>query len=149
MVKGLYQKSSTREPIVLEDPAGAGLDSIILNSEKEQAFHLGTNLKVAGNYVFSLAIKDSLGNLISRDPLPIVVNEKEKLKILVLNSFPTFETRTLKNFLAEAGHGLVVRSQITRGRFKYEYLNTEPVSIGSLSETTLKILTCYSWMLRH
>jgi hypothetical protein len=138
MVKGLYQDPQIGNLLVLEDPAGAGLDSIVLNSENEQTFQLITQLKVAGKFVFSLAEKDSLGNLIFRDPLPITVSEKEKIKILVLNSFPTFETRTLKNFLAEAGHELVVRSQITRGRFKYEYLNTEPVPVGSLTETALE-----------
>ena len=138
MLKGLYQAPQAGNLLVLEDSAGAGLDSIILISGNEQTFQLGAQLKVAGKFVFSFAEKDSLGNLISRDPLPVIVNEKKRLKILVLNSFPTFETRTLKNFLAEAGHELVIRSQITRGRFKYEYLNTEPVPVGSLTETTLE-----------
>lgn len=138
VLKGIYRNPEPGKRLVLQDPGGAGLDSIVLTSEKEQSFHFETQLKVAGNYVFSLAEKDSMGNLGSRDPLPVKVNEKKNLKILVLNSFPTFETRNLKNFLSEAGHELVVRSQMTRERFKYEYLNTEPISVGSLTEATLE-----------
>ena len=57
------------------------------------------------------------------------------MKILILNDFPTFEAKYLKNYLAEKGHQVVSRSGLTRGRFKYEYFNMETrPPIGFTSE---------------
>ncbi|HSP40686.1 MAG TPA: hypothetical protein VLN46_04575 [Gillisia sp.] len=138
-IHGLYRKARSGNWLILEGPGGTGLDSLELNNEnEEQQFLLTTELKAAGNFVYYLAEKDPDGEVITRDPIPIQVEEQEGLRILILNNFPTFETKYLKNFLAEAGHELVVRSQITRGRFKYEYFNTSRTVIGSLSIETLQ-----------
>lgn len=138
VLKGLYKNPTSGNHLFLQGPGGTALDSVTLIDEGEQGFQLSSELKVAGRFVYSLGEKDSLGEILSSDPVPVKVAEKNNLKILVVNSFPTFETKYLKNFLSEAGHELVVRSQITRGRFKYEYFNTDRIAINNLSETTLE-----------
>lgn len=137
LLKGFYNNPQPGNRLVLQGPGGGGLDSLVFNSEEDLEFELAAELKAPGNFVYSLAEKDSLGKLLSSDPVPVKVAEKVNLRILIINSFPTFETRYLKNYLAEAGHELVVRSQITRGRFKFEFFNTSRSNIGTLSETSL------------
>ncbi len=137
-LRGLYRNPKYSNRLVLEGPGGTGLDSLDLRNGQEQQFQLNSELKVAGNFVYHLTEKNEDGEVLTRDPVPVEVEEKIGLKILILNNFPTFETKYLKNFLAEAGHELVVRSQITKGRFKYEYFNRNRTVIGNLSREALK-----------
>src|SRR5690606_14580665 len=124
--------------LVLQGPGGVGLDSIDLVNDGEPPFQLAAELKAPGDSVYYLTEKNGEGEIFSRDPFPVQVEMKANLRILIINNFPTFETKYLKNFLAEAGHEVVVRSQITSGRFKYEYFNTTRTVIGSLSRETLE-----------
>lgn len=138
LFKGLYLNPKKGTKLFLEGPGSKYLDSIILNNNKKQSFTLSVYLKSAGNFIYNLVEKDSLGNSISTNPIPIIIEDKEPLKILVINSFPTFETKYLKNFLAESGHEVIVRNQVTKGKFKYEYFNTEITELGSISEKMLE-----------
>src|SRR5690606_2672042 len=124
--------------LVLQGPGGVGLDSIDLVNDGEPPFQLAAELKAPGDSVYYLTEKNGEGEIFSRDPFPVQVEMKANLRILVLNNFPTFETKYLKNFLAEAGHEVVVRSQITTGRFKYEYFNANRTVIGNLSREALE-----------
>ncbi len=136
--KGLYSFPTQGNRLVLEGAGGQIVDSIILNENTEQQFKLKTDLKSAGNFIFKLVEKDSLDTLITSNPIPLNVIKKEDLKILMINEFPTFETKYLKNFLAEMDHEVMVRSQVTKGRFKYEAFNTEKTAIGNISEKLLE-----------
>ncbi|WP_438424202.1 hypothetical protein [Aquimarina macrocephali] len=135
---GLYINPQKGNKLVLEGPGGAGLDSVSLVVEEQQKFQLTTNLNVKGNYLFSLVEKDSLGKTLSTDPIPLVVEDPTPLKIVVVNGFPTFETKYLKNYLAEMGHQVLVRSQITKGRYKFEYFNMERMPLGAFSKKNLE-----------
>ncbi len=138
LVQGRFLKPKFGNRLVLEDAGGTAMDSIVFTSEKNKNFNLETELKVSGNYVFNITEKDSLGEVLSRNALPVKVAKEEALRILILNSYPTFEIKYLKNFLAESGHELVVKNRITAGRFKFEFFNTENTSLGSLNEEALE-----------
>ena len=137
-LKGLYNYPEEGNLLVLEGPGGTGLDSLVLTGGKEMQVQLKTPLKASGNYLYSLVEKDDKGRIVNNDLLPVKVSEKEHLRILIANSFPTFETRYLKNFLAEAGHEVIIKSQVTRGRYKFEYLNTERIPMGNISISVLE-----------
>ncbi|MBZ9729391.1 hypothetical protein LB467_06795 [Salegentibacter sp. JZCK2] len=137
-VRGEFLAPKPENRLVLEDAGGISVDSIVFPLEENTNFKLSSDLKVEGNYVFSLTEKDSLGEILNRNPLPVKVDKEENLRILILNSYPTFEIKYLKNFLAESGHELVVKNRITTGRFKFEFFNTERVSIGRLKESNLE-----------
>ena len=66
------------------------------------------------------------------------MNSENTLSILIINGFPTFETKYLKNYLAEKGHEVGVRSQVTRGKFKYEYFNKTTKPSVDFSEKSLQ-----------
>lgn len=137
-MQGRFLKPKFGSQLILEDAGGTGMDSLVFTSEEKENFNLETELKVSGNYVFNITEKDSLGEVLSRNALPIKVAKEGALRILILNSYPTFEIKYLKNFLAESGHELVVKNRITAGRFKFEFFNTENTRLGSLNEETLK-----------
>lgn len=120
---GTYTNPNKNHKLLLEGPGGTPLDSVILKEEPSQLFEVSTDLSITGNFRFHLVEKDSLGMVLSKDVLPLTIIEKSPLKILVLNGFPTFESKYLKNYLAEAGHQVVVKNQLTTARYKYEYFN--------------------------
>jgi len=137
-LKGKYKNPKNGNRLILEGPAGRSLDSISFDNPGVHSFNLKSTLKAKGNFLYSLVEKDSTGNLLTSNPVPVRVKDQQVLKILILNAYPTFETKYLKNFLAESGHEVVVRSQLTRGRFKFEYFNTERVTVNSISEEILE-----------
>ena len=137
-VAGLYNKAVAGNRLVLETVSGEGLDSVVLNGEEKQDFRLKSNLSAKGKLVYQLTEKDSTNKVLESNPVPVVVTKKQQLRIFISNTFPSFETKYLKNFLAEEGHELVVRSQITKGRYKFEYFNTSKNPIYGFPENPLK-----------
>lgn len=136
--KGLYSRPTEGNILVLEGAGGQTLDSVKLEMGKKQEFKLAADLKSDGNFVFSLVEKDSLGTILTSNPIPLKITEKEALKILIINGFPTFETKYLKNFMAEMDHEVIVKSQVTKGKYKHEAFNTEISDVGNLSEKLLE-----------
>lgn len=137
-IKGSYRHAQAYTRLVLQNGDGQALDSVILEAKELQNFELSTAVKANGKFVFELVEKDSLGEIRSSEPLPFKAVSNKYLKILLLNAFPTFETRYLKNYLAEMGHEVVVRSQMTRDRYKFEYLNTKRIPVYRLGENELE-----------
>lgn len=136
-VRGRFSNPKSGNRLVLEDAAGTALDSVVFDAEDHVNFELSTDLKVSGNYVFSLSEKDSIGKVLNQNPLPLKVKKAKTLRILILNAYPTFEIKYLKNFLAELGHEVIVKNRITTGRFKFEFFNTERQNIGRLNSSNL------------
>jgi len=137
IVRGLYEKPLKGTQIVLEDSGGNGLDSLAIAKEEELIFEVGSTPKIAGTFVYTLITKDSLGEVVTRDPLPVQVNPSRVLKVVILNRFPTFETKYLKNFLAENGHQVLVRSQMTKDTYKFENFNRPQATLYNLTTDNL------------
>jgi len=130
---GLYNGPKKGNQLILEGPGGNSLDSIVLTADKKQSFQLSTTLKATGNYVFSLIEKETDGTIATREPIPVTVEERIGLRILIVNNFPTFETKYLKNYLSEMGHQVLVKSKITKGKYKFEYFNMDRIAMGTFS----------------
>jgi hypothetical protein len=137
VVAGEYHAASKGQQLVLMGPGNSPLDSVQLEAAGSQRFSLRTPHLVAGKFVYTLVEKDSSGQELSSAPLAMTISAKDKLNILIINQFPSFETKYLKNFLAETGHGVMVRSQVSKGRYKYEYFNTEQRRTIDLTSKTL------------
>lgn len=136
-VSGMYAQPIIGNRIVMEDPSGNGLDSITVESTENLAFNLRSKTKVEGQFVYRLVEKDSLNVIKASNPLPVVVEPNSNLRILIINTFPTFETKYLKNFLAESGHSVLVRIQLTKDRYKFENFNRERGSIYGFTAANL------------
>ena len=137
-VIGSYNQPVNGSFLVFEDSRGNGLDSIQFVESSFTDFTLSGSPKASGNYVYQLSEKDSAGVVINSNPLPIEIKQKQPLRVLILNNFPTFETKYLKNFLSEEGHEVVVRSQLTKGKFKFEYFNTTSLPVYQFTDEILK-----------
>ncbi|WP_324026214.1 hypothetical protein QSV08_02305 [Maribacter sp. BPC-D8] len=137
-ISGSYSNPIKKSFLVLQDSRNNGLDSIQFVADKIADFNLSTRPKVTGTYVYQLAIKDSTGVILETNPLPIEILKKEPLRVLILNTFPTFETKYLKNFLAESGHEVIVRSQLTKGKYKFEYFNTPTQPVYQFTDAVLQ-----------
>ncbi|UAB83737.1 hypothetical protein INR75_16405 [Zunongwangia sp. SCSIO 43204] len=133
-IKAHFFKPEDGYKAYLKDFGGNKLDSVTLT---EADFELKAKTKVKGEFVYQIEVQDSVGNIFAKEPLPIKINTAQKLRILVLNDFPSFETRYLKNFLAEEGHQVTLRTQLTSNRYKYEYLNTEEASFSAITQEFL------------
>lgn len=136
---GQYVQPNIGHKLFLENPAGQALDSVVLTNDKVQEFQLSISLKVKGEFVYQLVEKDDIGNNISKDPLPIIVKPQEQLKVLIVNASPLFETKYLKNYLAEVGHQVSIRSRLTKGRYKYEYFNVDTKPKIGFTKDQLKV----------
>lgn len=58
---------------------------------------------------------------------------------MILNGFPTFESKYLKNYLAETGHRVVVKNQLTAARYKYEYFNITSKPVIDITKEKLTL----------
>ncbi|GAA0755506.1 hypothetical protein [Psychroflexus lacisalsi] len=136
-VKGIFANRRFKNRLVLQDAAGTALDSAVFGSKEKEGFQLSTTLKVSGNYVFSIIEKDSLGEVLNRNALPVKIQKRKAPRILILNTYPTFEIKYLKNFLADLGHEVTVKNRITTGRYKFEFFNAEQMNLRSLNSSNL------------
>lgn len=137
-VLGRYNTNGEKRNLVLADPGGNPLDSVWVDTIGQAYFEVSSDLNVSGRYLYHLIEKDSSGTLISDNPLPVLVKPKKELRLLMIQGFPTFDSKYLKNFLAEGGNELVVRNQLSRGNYKFEYFNTERSPFYSLTEKLLE-----------
>ncbi len=145
-----YLKPKSGNQIVLQAPGNLALDSVAFSAATDTLFSLQAKVKAPGDFVYTLAEKDSLGTLVNKQPLPIHINPEKQLQVVMLSAFPSFEFKYLKNYLAELNHQVLVRSQLTQGRFKYEYFNQErkpfnALTTCGLNDLDLLILDAGAW----
>ncbi|SDB28377.1 hypothetical protein SAMN03097699_0502 [Flavobacteriaceae bacterium MAR_2010_188] len=136
-LKGIYANPEIENQLVLKGPANTSLDSIEFKDEESLQFQLKSNLKIEGNFIYHLEERDTVGKILSSNSIPIKIQGLKPMQVLILNAFPTFETKYLKNFLAEKGNKVVSRIQLTKGLYKFEYFNLAKVPISRLAAENL------------
>ena len=119
-----YNAANDSRRLVLSTANQKGLDSVVIKASQNTTTSLSVPIKMVGKYVYKLIEKDTAGKILNSEPIPIVGIAKEPLHILMINSFPTFESKYLKNYLSKGGHSVTLRSQITKGTYRFEYYNT-------------------------
>lgn len=135
-VKGGYKNDDKKKvTLVLASPGGA-VDSTLLSTENE-TFTLTDKPKEAGKYLYSLIAKNEKGDTLNKEVIPVIIHAKRKLRVVVINNFPRYETKYLKNWLGEEGHSVAVRSIISKNKVKDEFVNQSPITFR-LTQTALK-----------
>ena len=122
--------------LVLEGQSGA-TDSLKIDTAQTHFFDLKQRVKKPGRYLFHLVVKDKNGRERQREHFPAFVLPKEKLDIVIINLAPSFESKYLKNTLSDKGHRVAVRSTITRGKFRTEFVNQDPINLNEISRELL------------
>ncbi|MFQ5640500.1 MAG: hypothetical protein ACE5IR_21170 [bacterium] len=108
--------------LALSGPAGA-VDSLNLSAQETLVFHLQATPRDTGRFLFTLDFKSTEGEEEFSETIDVTVDPIRKLKILILEGAPRFETKFLKNGLAEQGHSVVVRTTVSQDRTRTESLN--------------------------
>ncbi len=104
--------------LVLSGPEGK-IDSIHLN-EGDHDFRLGFRTVAPGSMIYTL--KETKGTETLHHTIPVTIQTTRRLRILILEQHPTFESLYLKNVLAR-NHQVTIRHQLSKGIFRYEYIN--------------------------
>jgi len=120
--------------LVWRGPAGL-IDSVASDSAGNLAHRLSTFPTQAGRYLHQWEITTNTDTLTY--PVPFVIAPAEPLDILMLSGFPSFEHRTLKNWLGEAGHRVAIRAQLSAERFRSEFINRPQTNLNRISPRLL------------
>jgi hypothetical protein len=121
LLTGVYRTGKETRHLVLKSPAGVE-DSLTLDKPGDHAIALKFQTRDAGNYLYE--ITEYEGNtLLHNNPLPVSVQPTRKLSVLFYLAYPTAEIRFLKNLLAEQGHSIQLRYQVSANRFRDEFVN--------------------------
>ena len=81
--------------------------------------------KLAGEYLYTISCRSN--SVIMEEDVAIRVHRRSKFNILILNEYPTFESRYLKTWLSNAGHYVTTRNKVSKTKYRYEYANTSPI----------------------
>ena len=141
--KGVYQNRHHQEVVLLLVGPGGAVDSTLVSHQNE-SFTLTDRPKEAGKYLYHLMAKTKQGDTLSTERIPVVIDPKRKLRVVMVNSFPRFETKYLKNWLSQEGHSVAVRSIISKNKVKDEFVNQRSITFqftqASLKQMDLLIL---------
>lgn len=124
-IRGTYNGDASL--ITLRGPGGVE-DSVRVQDGK---FTLSFFSKAPGRFNYQLITNTE------EETLPLIIEPERSLNIIFINNYPTFETRYLKNFLASKGHSLAVRTQVSRGLYRFEFTNRPPSNFQSLTSVLL------------
>lgn len=129
-----YNNKKGKTLISLLGPADSQ-DSTTINEKGQSQFSLSFIARQAGNFAYTLIVKDSART--THETVPIHVDNERKLNIFFLQYYPTFETQYLKSYLAEKNHSMILRYQLSKNNFRYEFVNREDEPVKRLSEQLL------------
>ncbi len=134
-VQGSFKTESNRAVRILLRGLSTTLDSSEITGN--QSFELSTIPKLFDKAVYSLVAlsgRDTLAN----EKIPVIIEAKTSVKILMLSSSPDFENKFLKNWLSSERYALAIRTAISKNKFSTEFLNMESRDISRISPALLK-----------
>ncbi len=145
LLEGMYRREgSGRISVFLESPQQR---SLIFHADSSvNLFHHTERPRKEGQFLFHLSEEDEEGRVLRRRALPLVVFPARRMRVAILEAAPSFETRYLKNWLADEGYAIRATYQISQDRSITEFFNqprtnTPLFSAPSLEETDLLILS--------
>lgn len=136
-VQGTYQNTSNRAVKLLLKGLGKTADSTTVEAKSNKAFSFKTTPKQSGKALYQL-IALQQNDTLTKEPLPIQIGDQAPMKVLILASFPDFEYKFLKNWLYENQYPLAFRSQISKNKFAFDFLNMDSLNISQINVSTLK-----------
>ncbi|CAN5235108.1 hypothetical protein BH09BAC6_BH09BAC6_03260 [soil metagenome] len=131
-IQGTFKNTSTKKVKLILKGLNTNLDSAFINGNITTEFELRSVPKNSGRAVYNLmaiAGADTLEN----ESLPLIIEPARPLNVLILPTSPDFETKFLKNWLAENGYGVAVRSAISKGKFNRETINMQQFPLDNIT----------------
>jgi hypothetical protein len=136
LVQGKYNNSTGTEVKLILQGLGTNLDSVMIRKETWNDFELKCIPKHLDKSVYSL-ITIAGSDTLSREALPVLVKERESLRVLILASSPDFENKFLKKWLSEKGYSLAVRTTISTNKYSTEFLNSRQNDLNHINTSLL------------
>jgi len=136
-VQGRYKNQSSKAVKLVLGGLSTLLDTAIIPAQNNKEFELTTVPKSEGRAIYQILVTAGTDTL-EKENLPIEIEPVKPLKILMLPASPDFEIRFLKNWLAENGFAVAVRSTISKNKFSSEYVNMQQVKLEHLTAGTLE-----------
>jgi len=134
-VQGSFYNATGRPVKLLLVGIGSLMDSVEVRSQ-EGDFELRAIPAQAGRAVYRL-VAVSGKDTIEQESIPVEVLPATPQKILMLAASPDFENKFLAGWLSEKGHGVVVRTAISRDKYDHAFLNTPAMTVDHLSSSLL------------
>jgi len=135
-VQGSYVNTTGHALKLVLSGFSTPLDSIAIAPKTTTRFSLGTVPKHSGRVVYTIAsIKGS--DTVEREPLPVDVETVLPPQFLFLTSAPSFDNNFLKNWIAEKGFGIAMRTTISTNKYAKAFLNTPAVSLDRITPAML------------
>ena len=131
-VQGRYNNSGSKAVKLILKGLSTQLDTAVIPVKSNKEFELNTVPKSEGRIVYHLLAISGTDTL-ENENLPLEIDPVQPLKILILSASPDFETKFLKNWLAENGYEVAERSNISKDKFSSEYANMQPVKLERLN----------------
>jgi hypothetical protein len=135
-VQGKFNAPTQATRLYLQ-AAGSPCDSLEIKPGREQSFAFRFTPKATGQFVYTLQWKGKVDS-VQEDALPVTVQAPRTLAVLILAAAPAFEVKFLKNALAQKGHGVAVRSQVSKGVYQTEQINLSGLALRHLSGALLQ-----------
>jgi hypothetical protein len=136
-VQGRYNNLGSKAVKLILKGLSTQLDTAVIPAQKSKEFELTTMPKSEGRAVYHL-LAISGADTLENENLPVRIDPVQPLKVLILSASPDFETKFLKNWLAENGYEVTVRSTISKDKFSSEYANMQPVKVEHLNADILE-----------
>ncbi|OON70768.1 hypothetical protein [Hymenobacter sp. CRA2] len=115
---------------------GGNRDSVHL-PQGSGHFTLRYTPRRAGQLLAQLVARRN-GNVVATEPVPTQVRAARQLRVLLLAGSPSFELNLLKNHLAERGHHVALRLQVSRGLTQTDAQNLTGTDPTRLSPALLR-----------
>lgn len=111
----------------------------MLEVENGSSYNLSATPRQVGRFLYRLELEGSPGSLgsLAREVVDVEVTPARPPRLLWLEGAPGFESREVKAWLRDLGGALVARAQISRGRFRYDYLNRQRIDLTRLGPAVL------------
>ncbi|WP_444996825.1 hypothetical protein [Aliikangiella sp. IMCC44359] len=90
-----------------------------------EIFTLNTQPKTSGLHQYKIEVFNSNKQLVTEETVSINVTNNAQVKILILQSSPSFETKQLQNWAAEHGGKILTKTKISQDRYITQSINIE------------------------
>jgi hypothetical protein len=137
-VQGTWHASRRDSLWLYLDVNGEHCDSLSLVGESQLPFELNAVPRQLGKWLYTFCALRTARDTAFAGTIPIQVVPPQPIHVLILESAPNFETRTLKQWASITGNALVIRSMVSREKFFTEFLNTTPFALERLTPSILE-----------
>ena len=93
--------------LYLQSPSGK-MKLVNIQEAGRWPFQLSVTAKEAGRFLFEIIELDDEENIISQANFPVQINSADPISVLILNHAPNFESKYLKNWLADQAYAVAV-----------------------------------------